>query len=187
MEDQRTEAIVTSTERLRDPETGQYLSRPSKNYIESRQRSKERLTEQLQDILQLPAADLEPLDSDPSFVALIKAQMLNGLTATGKDAGPAVRLIDTLVKTCGLQELPPAEINHGVRVVIIQPPPGFSMDNARPYVEHQTLLEPTFAAEPKWAEVTEITQNPAPKAAEKALTPEEARAKKWPYTQLSQG
>jgi hypothetical protein len=184
MEDENSEALVVPTERLRDPETGQYLSRPSKNYIESRQAHKEKITKALQDIMAGPEADLEPLESDSAYMALLKAQIKNGIKATGRDAGPAIKLLEHIGKVCGLEELPPAEINSGVKIVLINFPENMMNKTARPYVEHQTLLEPTFAAEPRWAEVTEITQNPAPAPAlpKKILTTEEQRKLKFPHT-----
>jgi len=179
----KTDALVPS-ERLRDKETGQFLAKPSEVYIESRQRHKELITKQLQDVLQSPACDLEPLDSDPAYVALLKAQILNGLTATGKNAGPAVKLLDTLHKTCGMQELPPAEVNHGVKIVLINFPENMMDKTARPYEENRTLVTP------QWAEATEVYTNRAsanpstPKVETKPLTPEEQRKAKCPWTEL---
>jgi hypothetical protein len=118
----KNDAIVPSTERLRDPESGKFLARPSKSYIESRQAHKEKITLQMQDVLQGTEADLEPTESDTAYVALLKAQIKNGINASGKDAGPAVKLIDSLNKAVGIYELPPAEQNHGVKVIIVNMP-----------------------------------------------------------------
>lgn len=186
MENENKEALTVAavtSERLRDPDTGQFLAKPSEVYIESRQRNKELLTKQLQDLLQSPASDLEPLDTDSVWIAALKRQLLNAAQPSEKTMSAGQKMVETVMKTCGMQEMAPVEVNHGVRIVIIQPPPNMMNKESRPYAENRP---PT----PAFADILEVRNDyrndgtPAPPPAAPVKTPEEQRKAKYPWTEL---